>query len=134
MKDEGKVEQTAQRLGQAAAERLDVEATARAVVARLREPVEERPSWMAPGWLRIAAGVVLLVGGAFLVRGLIPPRVQHEAHFIADDLTDLTADQLREVLNTLDTTLDSSRTTPSEPSLDELDARQLRQVLRSLEG
>jgi len=125
------------KLGGRAAGRLDVEATAQAVIERLRnEPEAARWTWMQPAWLRVAAAVVVLVGGALAVRQAIPRAGtgHRPAHFVTDDLRDLSAAQLREVLSTLDQTLDLGRTTVPEAELENLDAQQLRAVLRSLEG
>src|SRR6266702_3033210 len=61
-----KLQEVARRLGGRAAERLDVEGTAQAVVARLRtEPRAEIRvlGWIRPAWLRIAAMLVIVVGG-----------------------------------------------------------------------
>jgi hypothetical protein len=127
----------ARRLGVRAAERLDVERTATAVVERLRrEPRAAGWRWMQPAWLRIAAAVVLLLGGALVVRTVIRgDATSHDvAHFVTDDLSDLSAEQLAEVLSTLDQTLDLGSTTVPEAGLEDLDAQQLRAVLRSLEG
>jgi len=141
MNDEAKLEAMAQRLGTEAAERLNVERTAAAVLERLRaEPGSDaRWSWIQPTWLRIAAALVLLVGGGLIARQLlVHPGTSgggHEiAHFVRDDLTDLSADQLREVLSTLDETLDLGGNRTPEVDLEDLDAQQLRAVLRSLEG
>jgi hypothetical protein len=139
MNDEAKLEAMAQRLGAQAAERLNVERTAAAVIERLRaEPARDaRWSWIQPTWLRTAAALVILVGGGLIARQLL---VQHAtsghqiAHFVRDDLTDLSADQLREVLSTLDETLDLGGARTPEVDLEDLDAQQLRAVLRSLEG
>ena len=65
------------------------------------------------------------IGGAFEVLG---------AHLVTDDLTDLTTDQLQDVLNTLDETLNLGSTTLPDADLEDLDAQQLQAVLRSLEG
>jgi hypothetical protein len=143
MNDEAKLEAMAQRLGAQAAERLNVERTAAAVVGRLRaEPASDaRWSWMQPTWLRIAATLAILVGGGLIAHQLlVQPGTSgggggHEiAHFVRDDLTDLSADQLREVLSTLDETLDLGGNRTPEVDLEDLDAQQLRAVLRSLEG
>jgi len=141
MNDEAKLEAMAQRLGAQAAERLNVERTAAAVIERLRaEPARDaRWSWMQPTWLRIAAALVILVGGGLIAHQLLvqpgTSRGGHEiAHFVRDDLTDLSADQLREVLSRLDETLDLGRIPTPEADLENLDAQQLRAVLRSLEG
>src|SRR3989442_16027169 len=60
------LQEVARRLGARAAERLDVEGTAQAVVARLRtQPRAEIRGlgWIRPAWLRIAAMLVIVVGG-----------------------------------------------------------------------
>ena len=139
MNDDARLHETAQRLGAKAAERVDVERTAAVVIERLRaEPAGgSRWSWRQPAWLRIAAALVILVGGGLIGRRLLvqPGTGGHEvAHFVSDDLSDLSADQLRDVLTTLDETLDSGGTTLPEADLEDLDAQQLRVVLRSLEG
>ena len=80
---------------------------------------------------------MILVGGAVAVRQVWPRNEQHPAaHFVADDLNDLSADQLRDVLATLDETLtrDSTALPDGSAEMDELDAPLLRAVLRSLEG
>jgi hypothetical protein len=120
------------KLGEGAAERLDVEATTQAILARLRrEPEAAQWSWIQPNWLRIAAAAVLFVGGALVVRQVLPGGADGHspAHFVSDDLRDLSADQLREVLGTLDETLDLGRNTVPEADLEALDARQLRALL-----
>jgi len=134
--DDAKLHDAARRLGVQAAEKLDVERVAAAVVERLRnEPARAtRPAWMQPTWLRIAAAVVVLVGGGLVWRQLGSPTAAHGAHFVTDDLTDLSADQLQDVLNTLDETLNLGSTTLPDGDLDDLDAQQLQAVLRSLEG
>ena len=138
MNDDARLQDIAKRLGAQAAERLDVELTARLVVERLRQQPAVRPVWVATAWLRIAAALAIVVGGALVVRQ-VWPRYEHRgdaAHFVADDLSDLSTDQLRDVLARLDETLDRRSTVLPEGSadFDELDAQQLRAVLRSLEG
>src|SRR2546429_8325117 len=67
-----KLQEVARRLGARAAERLDVERTAQAVVARLRtEPRAEIRvlGWIRPAWLRIAAVLVVVVGAGGGRRG-----------------------------------------------------------------
>ena len=140
MNDETRIEHLAKQLGVAAAERLDVGATARKVVEQLREAPTPHATWTQPAWLRIAAAVVVLVGGGVLVSRLIPERGPavgtHGAHFVADDLRDLSADELRDVLASFDEIIstDSVGSPDSAGDLHQLDAQQLREVLRSLEG
>jgi hypothetical protein len=131
-----RLENLARQLGARAAERLDVEATARKVVERLREQPAERRVWIHKTWLRIAAAVVLLVGGVVVASRLTPGRrpgvsPTHLAHLVADDLDDLSTDQLRNVLTTLDDIVSGdSVVSDSTADLHELDTQQLRTILR----
>ena len=126
----------AERLGKGAADRLNVERTAAAVVERLRR--EPRPGsvarrwWSQPVWWRVAAAVVLLVGAGLLLR---PHSPSHPPHYVADELRDLSTDQLQEVLGNLEQTLaQPAAMEPAEDDLDGLTTEQLEQLLRSLEG
>jgi hypothetical protein len=137
--DDAKLEELARRLGAGPAERLNVERLAGAVVERLRnEPTVERrgpsPWWMQPRWLRAAAVVVLMVGVGLVVRGLIHSGSRHQARYIAEELEDLSTGQLREVLGTLDETLQAASPPSSEDDLNDLTTEQLQALLRSLEG
>lgn len=135
---DGTLHELARRLGARAAERLDVHATARRVVERLREQPARRPVWIRAPWLKIAAALVIVLGGALALRQVWPGSQSgtHVAHFVADDLRDLSTEQLREVLASLDDFVarDSNAVPESSTDLRELDAQQLRAVLRSLEG
>src|SRR3989442_1687059 len=125
--NEDRLNQLARRLGVNAAERLDVEATARQVVQRLREQPARQAIWIQQTWVRIAATVVILVGGAVVVSRLTPgtrPRVSPvHAHLVADDLSDLSADELRDVLMSFDEIVasDSVVVPESGTDLNELD-------------
>ena len=138
MRYDSELEDIAKRLGADAAQRLDVEATARQVVQRLREQPAPRRVWIQQTWLRIAAALVIVVGGGAVVASRLthPVAGGHSAHFVADDLTDLSTEQLRDVLSGFDdiVTSDSVAVPESSTDLRELDAQQLRAVLRSLEG
>jgi hypothetical protein len=125
------------RLGSKAADRLNLDRLGSAVVARLqsdRRPGHPAPRWWSqPGWLRAAAAILLMAGGGLLLRQVT--RVTHQAHFVADDLQDLSADQLREVLGALDPTLaEPAAVEPTENDLDGLTTEQLERLLQSLEG
>src|SRR5438876_7221250 len=77
---DARLHEVAQRLGAGAAERLDVERTARAVVERLRaEPRAERWTWVQPAWLRSAAAAILVLGGALFTRALVRQRAAGSA-------------------------------------------------------
>lgn len=135
--NEERIEQLAKQLGARAAERLDVNATARQVAARLHEQPVQRTVWVQQTWLRIAAALVIVLGGALAVRQIVPVRTPsgHPAHLIADDLNDLSNDQLRDVLTSFDEILNTdSVTVPDTTDWRELDSQQLREVLRALEG
>jgi hypothetical protein len=58
---------------------------------------------------------------------------QH-SHLVADDLGDLSADELKDVLDQFDEIVGSASLMLDSTDLRELDAQQLRAVLRSLEG
>jgi len=129
----------AKRLGAGPAARLDVDATARRVLERLREQPARRSTWIRVQWLRIAAALVVVMGGAYAVHQVWPTRENagHAAHFVADDLNGLSTNELQDVLDRFDEMISGSGTAaPVEGSGDlrELDPQQLKRVLRSLEG
>ena len=129
--NEEKLMQAVQQLGARAAERIDVEATGRKVVERLREQPAARTTWIQSTWLRIAAAMVLVVAGGLGVKSLIPhPESPVPVHLIADDLQDLSADELRSLLTSFDQILDESVVPDSAADLPELDTQQLRELLR----
>ncbi|PYO59584.1 MAG: hypothetical protein DMD70_12005 [Gemmatimonadetes bacterium] len=136
-----KLQEVARRLGARAAERLDVERTAQAVVARLRtEPRAEIRvlGWIRPAWLRIAAVLVLVVGAGVVVRSLGHDRPTTTALATAAgaELNDLSADQLRQLLEAVGQQPGGEEETVSaqDVSLEDLSALELRALLRSLEG
>jgi len=128
---EEKLEQLAKRLGARTAERLNVDAIAQQIAQRLREQPVSRTLWIRQTWVRIAAAVVILIGGAVVASRLTPGRPTHMAHLVADDLNDLSTDQLRSVLTTLDDIVSvDSVVSDSTADLHELDTQQLRTILR----
>ena len=134
--NEDNLMQAARRLGARAAERLDVEATAQAVLARLKEPVRAEPSvWRGPIWLSLAATVTLLIGGGVMLRDIHhgPPPAADVVAPAGMDLNELSAEQLREVLSTFDQSLEQE-TSPLDTGWEDLSAPELRALLRSLEG
>jgi hypothetical protein len=136
--NERDLEAQAKRLGEQEAERLDVERVVARVTQRLRsgEQVAEVSRFVQVRWLRIAATVVVLVGGGLVVRDALQNgEPAAAATFVADDLTDLSTDELQQILGTLDeiVTPDSTAVLEGE-DLNGLNAEQLRALLRSLEG
>jgi hypothetical protein len=130
------LERLAQRLGARAAERLDVERTAEAVVTRLRRQPSARP-WLGqgPAWIRIAAAALLVVGVTVVARERWrePPPVAAAVVPLAEDLSGLTAAQLRETITALDQPL-ADDAGATDTGLEGLSSDQLRALLRSLEG
>ena len=135
-----KLREVARRLGAGAAERLDVERTAQAVVTQLRaEPRAEVRvlGWIRPAWLRIAALLVIVVGAAVVVRSLWHKQPTATVPVVAAgaELNELSADQLRQVLESVGQQGGEHETVSSqEVSLDDLSALELRALLESLEG
>jgi hypothetical protein len=145
--------QVARRLGAAAADRLDVERTAQAVVARLRAgDVPERPliRWMQPAWMRAAAGVVLIIGAGLLVYWRLhhptPETVAAPTVVVASidpsidpdlpvtEFQDFTSGQLRDVLNGLDSTVEMTPTVHAgEAGVEDLSEPQLQSLLKAME-
>jgi hypothetical protein len=130
------LQELAQRLGARAAERLDVERTARAVVERLRtEPRAEVWVWMRPAWLRIAAAIVVLAGAAAVaIEVRTAPPLPSSVAAGSGELRDLSAVQLQEVLEAVGQQDEEQPTVSAfEVGLEELSAPQLRALLESLE-
>lgn len=133
----------AQRLGTPAADRLDVERTAQAVLARLRagdQPARAPIRWMQPSWMRAAAAMLIVIGGGALVVN----KINHPDEPAGRDTTvtasqsgefpDLSSSQLRDVLAALDEPIE---TTPAvhagEAGLEDLSEQQLQSLLRTME-
>jgi hypothetical protein len=129
------LERLASQLGRGAAERLDVERTAVAVIQRLRvERAARRPWWSQPAWLRAAAVIVLMAGVGLVVRGRFVGRSAPAGSYVREELQGLTADQLREVLGSLDQTLNDATIEPADDDFSDLTTEQLQALLQSLEG
>ncbi len=135
--------QVARRLGAEAAERLDVEQTAQAVLARLRAGEAPAPApirWMRPAWMRAAAGVVLIVGAGLLVYRrlhLSPQSSGVDSAVVvasAGELQDFTPGQLRDVLNGLDEQVEMTPTVhAADAGVEDLSGPQLQSLLKAME-
>ena len=134
---DAKLRELARRLGARAAERIDVERTAEAVVAHLREArrAPRRPLAGLPvGWLRIAAALILLGGASMVARSIWPRTSGVAPQAEAIDLGDLSPAQLREMLNALDQPAAQEPVSSQDVGLEDLTPQQLRTLLGSLEG
>jgi hypothetical protein len=137
---DGKLQEVARRLGARAADRLDVERTAQAVLARLRTEPRARSGawvWMQPAWLRIAAVVVIVVGAGVMMRSRLhqPTATTTLVAAAGTELNELSTDQLRQVLEAVGQPGEEHETVSSQDvSLDDLSALELRALLESLEG
>lgn len=135
---DAKLQELARRLGARAAERIDVERTAEAVVARLREARRAPPRpWgggLPVGWLRIAAALILLGGASMVARSIWPRTSGVAPQAEAIDLGDLSPAQLREMLNALDQPAAQEPVSSQDVGLEDLTPQQLRTLLGSLEG
>jgi len=137
--NDDELEQLAQRLGAQGAERLDVERTVQAVVAGLRRR-HAVPAWswvaLRPAGLKVAALLVLALGAGVVTRSLWRQRRPPAPVVVPleEDLTGLTADQLREAIDSLDRPLGEESAGLPEAELDGLSADELRALLRALEG
>ena len=135
--DDAQMRALARDLGARAGDRLDVEKTAAAVVQRLREqqpPVARlRPQWI---WLAAAAVALLLGAGLVWRSGQHTARPAPEVASAAGgvDLSTLSTDQLRDLLNTLDQPFEMQPADSSDAGLDDLTPSELRALLGALEG
>lgn len=141
--EDPRLQELARKLGARAAERLDVEQTAHAVLAGLRRPAHTRTrtwlEWTERAWVRAAAMVVLLVGLGVVMqpRPWSTPAVSQAAALeepLAGAVQDLSADQLTRVLDELDQPVDVTVPMPEDAGLEDLSEPQLRALLNSLEG
>ena len=123
----------ARRLGATAGDRVDADATAQAVLARLREQPPVVVPWRRPAWLAIAAAVVLMVGAGAVLRHA-RRQVERAPAGATLDLGGLSADQLHQVLTAVEEPLGDSTVTPADVGIEDLSAPELRSLLRSLEG
>lgn len=133
--EDPKLQELARRLGVQAAERLDVERTAQAVLAGLRRPrTRTWVEWTQVAWVRAAAMVVLLVGIGFVAQPTTEPVRAAWEDVPAGAVQELSADQLDRVLDELEQPVDVTVPAPEDAGLEDLSEPQLRALLKSLEG
>ena len=133
--NDSELERIAARLGDRAAARLDVDQTAAAVLSRLRTR-ERAVSWSTgPILLRLAAAVVLAVGGGLygyrLFSGSTAPGTA-VANVEVPALQALASNELEEVLDSLST--DAPASEVIAVGLQNLNNDQLTELLRQMEG
>lgn len=125
----------ARELGLQAAGRLDMERTARGVVARWRAERHRRPIalWKSPAMIRVAAAVILLVAGIETWEHRHHGPVQDVVAVEATDagLEGLSPDQLQAILPAVDRAEDGG-TTASDGGLEGLTVDELRSVLNQM--
>ena len=136
--DDGKLQEVARRLGARAADRLDVERTAQAVVTRLRtEPRADIRVLgpIRPAWLRIAAALLMVVGAGVVALNVRVPLFTTPVPPASGELSELSGDELRAVLEAVGQAGgEQQEVSPQDLSLEDLSAPQLRALLESLEG
>ena len=134
--------QTARRLGATAADRLDVERTAEAVLARLRAgeaPVREQIRWMQPAWMRAAAVVVVVIGAGVLYRVYHPPVFPTVpdtmvATVSSGELANFSSGQLQDVLKGLDENVEMTPTVHAgDAGVEDLSGPELQSLLKAME-
>ena len=131
--NEKDLEKIAANLGRRAADRLDVEGAATAVLARLRSEPVRRPAWWAgPALLRLAAAFAITLGGIFAYRQLsrAPATVGQDIPVAA--LQTLSPDELEEVLDSLSTEAPAYETVAV--GLHDLSDQELSELLHRMEG
>jgi hypothetical protein len=134
--EDPKLQELARRLGVRAGDRLDVERTAEAVVARLRRSARQRTwlAWTEVAWVRAAAMVVVLLGAGILLQPSIRPMGAALDDPPLGSVQELSADQLTHVLDEMNQPVDLTAPAPEDAGLEDLSEPQLRTLLQSLEG
>ncbi len=134
--DEQRLERLAAKLGERAADRLDLDATAEGVLRRLRAEPEPVVWWRRPRVVRtLAAAALVVLAAGVLVTNRVTRAASEEGQVAQTEffeLESLTFAELEEVLDSL--AYDRPVAEGSAASLDDLDERQLRQLLASMEG
>ena len=135
--DDAGLREVARRLGVRAADRVDVERTAQAVVARLREeqraPLRRAWTWSQPVWLKIAAALVIVAGSGLVARAVRHAPSGLAAPVEAVDLGDLSVAELRELLQSVEQPGAVEPLSWQDVGLEDLSPAELRTLLASLE-
>ena len=135
--NEHELERLAKELGRAG-DRVDPEATARAVLERLASEPERQPAARIPVWTRrplarVAAAAVLVLATVLGVQQLRGPATPADSEIpVMVSLGELAADELTEVLDSLDYEAPVYELVPV--AVGDLNADELTALLESLEG
>ena len=135
--NEHELERLAKELGRAG-DRIDPEATARAVLARLESEPEQESAGRTLAWARrplvqLAAAAVLVLATVFGVQQLRGPATPADSEIpVMVSLGELAADELTEVLDSLEYEVPVYELVPV--ALGDLNADELTALLESLEG
>jgi len=125
----------ARQLGVSAAGQLDLNRTARGVVARWRAEQRRRftPLWRSPAMIRVAAAIILLVAGieTWEHRHHLPAQEVVAVEATDAGLEGLSPDQLEAILPGVDQTEDVENTA-SDAGLEGLTVDELKSVLNQM--
>ena len=134
--NEQQIERLARQLGERAAREVDVERTAAAVLHRLRtDPATRRPWWSKPAVLRVAASLVLLLGGALAIRAYVATGDGGPAEAtpaLVVSLDGLSESELTEMLDSMVTETPVYELVGA--GLEDLNETQLEELLAQLDG
>ncbi len=123
------LERQAAQLGREASREIDPERVAERVLERLRREPHSRPGWWRrPGWLRIAAAVMLVVVGGVVTRSVMNQDQTAVGDLaVLPELEVLTDGELVQVLDSL--ILDVSNYEVVMPGLEDLNETELQTLL-----
>ena len=130
--DEQQIERVAARLGMRAANAVDVDRVSAGVLARLkRDGALGRPR-PAARWMALAAGLAIMAGAAYYTWGVGGTHAPPLSATAPPQLAGLNSAELTEILDSL--TVEPPATVSGEVTLDDLNAEQLTQLLKLMEG
>jgi hypothetical protein len=136
--DDAGLREVARRLGLRAADRLDLEGTAQAVAARLRQERHAPRSrgarrWSSPVWLKVAAALVIVAGAGVVGRAVRHAPTGFAAPVETVELSDLSVPQLQELLQSVEQPDAAEPVAWQDVGLEDLSPAELRTLLASLE-